>query len=490
MAIPQIMPGVQFGMTPVPGAAPAQPSSMQAFFDNPMTSVAMGLLGGNYGPNSRAAFANAMKGGMLGLQQAGVSQARQAQTQAAQQRAALQQQQLQMAQAAAEREKREEEEMRKWAASRGLDPNMPEWALKAQYQAEVKSQYPNAAQYGTSAHMFRNPNNPNDVIVGQMSTGGGAYTFDAQGNPIPIDPKKYIYHKPLSVQNFGNVMGTVNPVTGQGAPIGGGPAAPPSGQPQAPAQIPPGGDPSMGAFMVPPGAQNVTTHMSPMPGQPAMSPQPGQLPLAPPPAVAPSGMVAGDPTTGRVGTSPDQSPTLKGAQETAKLEAKHAFEMKKAEPKVRRMGLSMRTKNVMLNKSFDQALANTSGWTTGFMGKLGSFVPGSPAFDLQESLKPIIANLGFDKLQDMRDNSPTGGALGQVSERELDLLISAVASLNTAQSEEQFRENLQTVKEHYANYLSAYAAAYQEDYGKPLFPEQAAQNSELEALRKEFGITK
>ena len=84
---------------------------MNGLIDNPMLQFGMGLLGGNYGPNSRAAFANAMKGGMLGLQQAGVSQARQAQTQAAQQRAALQQQQLQMAMAAAAKKKKEEEQM-------------------------------------------------------------------------------------------------------------------------------------------------------------------------------------------------------------------------------------------------------------------------------------------------------------------------------------------------------------------------------------------
>ena len=77
----------------------------------------MGLLGGNYGPNSRAAFANAMKGGLLGMQQAGVSQARQAQTQLAQQRAALEQQQMMMRQAAAKQQQKEREQFEAWVST-------------------------------------------------------------------------------------------------------------------------------------------------------------------------------------------------------------------------------------------------------------------------------------------------------------------------------------------------------------------------------------
>ena len=73
-------------------------------FEQSNDLIGMGLLGGNYGPNSQAAFANAMRGGLLGMQQAGVSQARQAQTQ-------MVQQQLLMQQAKAKREKEEREQM-------------------------------------------------------------------------------------------------------------------------------------------------------------------------------------------------------------------------------------------------------------------------------------------------------------------------------------------------------------------------------------------
>lgn len=90
--------------------------------------------------------------------------------------------------------------------------------------------------------------------------------------------------------------------------------------------------------------------------------------------------------------------------------------------------------------------------TTGFLGaRLGS-IEGTDAFDLRANIKTIQANLGFDQLQRMREASKSGGALGQVSERELDLLISAVNSLDASQSDEQLRQNFDLVLKHYENY--------------------------------------
>ena len=42
----------------------------------------------------------------------------------------------------------------------------------------------------------------------------------------------------------------------------------------------------------------------------------------------------------------------------------------------------------------------------------------------------VVSNIGFERLQAMRDASPTGGALGQVSDNELRLLSSALGSLS------------------------------------------------------------
>ena len=62
-------------------------------------------------------------------------------------------------------------------------------------------------------------------------------------------------------------------------------------------------------------------------------------------------------------------------------------------------------------------------------------------------LNVIKANLSFNALQEMRDNSPTGGALGQITERELELLGSTVAALDIGMTEDQIIDSLITIRD-------------------------------------------
>lgn len=96
----------------------------------------------------------------------------------------------------------------------------------------------------------------------------------------------------------------------------------------------------------------------------------------------------------------------------------------------------------------DQAIRNVSGWTTG-MGSLLSKIPATKSKDFQKQIDSIKANIGFGELQAMRSASPTGGALGQVAVQELEYLQNALGSLDAAQSPEQVRENLNSIKEHF-----------------------------------------
>ena len=85
-------------------------------------------------------------------------------------------------------------------------------------------------------------------------------------------------------------------------------------------------------------------------------------------------------------------------------------------------------------------------FSTGFAGAIVSAVPGTRAHDLKRNLDGVKANVGFDKLQSMRENSPTGGALGQVSENENRLLQSVFGSVEQSQSEEQLTRNLKRLQ--------------------------------------------
>jgi len=96
-----------------------------------------------------------------------------------------------------------------------------------------------------------------------------------------------------------------------------------------------------------------------------------------------------------------------------------------------------------------------TGMTTGIIGKGQSFIPGTDAFTLKERISTIKANLGFDRLQQMRDASPTGGALGQVAVQELQALQSSVASLDVGLPKAELDKNLGKIQDHYAKWLKA-----------------------------------
>jgi hypothetical protein len=81
-----------------------------------------------------------------------------------------------------------------------------------------------------------------------------------------------------------------------------------------------------------------------------------------------------------------------------------------------------------------------NGWTG-----LLSALPETQAGVLARYLETIKANVGFRALQEMRDNSPTGGALGNVSELELKQLNAVKGSLDIRTTAEQLLETLDTV---------------------------------------------
>lgn len=91
--------------------------------------------------------------------------------------------------------------------------------------------------------------------------------------------------------------------------------------------------------------------------------------------------------------------------------------------------------------------------TAGIGGAVVSKVPGTPAYDLQQKVLTVKANIGFDRLQQMREASPTGGALGQVAVQELNSLQATIASLDPNQSPSQVRAGLEKVEKHYSKWL-------------------------------------
>ncbi len=139
---------------------------------------------------------------------------------------------------------------------------------------------------------------------------------------------------------------------------------------------------------------------------------------------------------------------LKGAEVRAEALAKvDAAKEAGREEQMKSAGIVMQS----IDKASKQA---QSSWTTGTPGVILRQVPGTAARDLEATVDTIKANIGFDKLQQMRASSPTGGALGQVSDFENKLLQSVVGNLETSQSKEQFLENLGRVKRIYSDIIN------------------------------------
>lgn len=145
------------------------------------------------------------------------------------------------------------------------------------------------------------------------------------------------------------------------------------------------------------------------------------------------------------------------------------------------------------------------GLTTTGIGGLARNLPMTGARDLDAKLTTIKANLGFDRLQEMRDLSPTGGALGQVAVQELQALQATVASLDQYQSPKELRKSLDKIEQHYSKWLKTTESAGQaNNVTKPVNKRQGyeeyvrargqattkAQRDAIDARARQMGVIK
>lgn len=157
--------------------------------------------------------------------------------------------------------------------------------------------------------------------------------------------------------------------------------------------------------------------------------------------LGPDGKPKIDPTTGLPMAAPvPGSPAALAAEEAAK----------KAESGA---GKETKTADIVLGKLDElDKLVDESGLlspATGFGAETAAQIGGTRAADTKATIDTIAANMAFDALAEMRAASPTGGALGSITENELALLSSTLSSLNQKQSPEQFKRNVAQLREIY-----------------------------------------
>jgi len=118
---------------------------------------------------------------------------------------------------------------------------------------------------------------------------------------------------------------------------------------------------------------------------------------------------------------------------------------------------SIKARAELITSKIDQALGKISPMTTGGMAGIAD-VPflgqATGAKDLQSDLDTVKAILGFEQLEQMKNQSRAGASgLGQLSDREMKLLTAARSNLDQAQTPQQLKERLEEVKVHFNNWL-------------------------------------
>lgn len=102
---------------------------------------------------------------------------------------------------------------------------------------------------------------------------------------------------------------------------------------------------------------------------------------------------------------------------------------------------------------------------TGAVGKIPN-IPGSKAADARATLDAMKSQVAFSVLQTMRNNSKTGGALGQVSDAEGKLLQNNLAALDTTQSTDALKSSLKQIIEYTNNAKDRLHSAYNLKHGE------------------------
>lgn len=94
-------------------------------------------------------------------------------------------------------------------------------------------------------------------------------------------------------------------------------------------------------------------------------------------------------------------------------------------------------------------LLKDSSWGAGPLAGQTAKVPGTPAWQVQQMLDSVKANIGFDKLQAMRASSQTGAALGSVSDKETAMLQATAGKLDVSLPKPILEDNIRRLYNQY-----------------------------------------
>jgi len=117
------------------------------------------------------------------------------------------------------------------------------------------------------------------------------------------------------------------------------------------------------------------------------------------------------------------------------------------------------TKNIQKQIQNARNIINKYPEATGW-GSLLNMVPDTEAAQLEGLLKTLQANVAFKALQEMRANSPTGGALGNVSNVEIELLYQSLSPILQKGGVPELLSTLDTIENDATQTLKVFEEGY------------------------------
>lgn len=157
-----------------------------------------------------------------------------------------------------------------------------------------------------------------------------------------------------------------------------------------------------------------------------------------------------------------------------KLQTKQELKLAAAKPKQKAVLNGVNLTTDILLKSVNELL--TMKGADSIFGLVGGYTPNirGNARDAQAKLNSIVSQLGVRALNDMRAASETGGAVGQVTEREWPILQSQIASLERAQSWKSAQKAMNDIIYTVKRIKKSAQESYSDTYGEVEEPQSYA----------------
>jgi len=335
-----------------------------------------------------------------------------------------------------------------------------------------------ASMAGPSGPTFR-PSNQSEIdfygMPGQVDTATGRF--------YPVKPNTPLINIPgsgVSYTSEGGLTFTPPPAVGGGtSPIGGIPATPSaSGLDSRGARIP---TPPAGGFGMEPVLTGETPQ--PMPQIPVEGGMPQQVPQVPagqPPAAQPTAAqlrkaqeaAKGDVPVvkdGRItgvtqvpGSGWEKDVELKGLkieEQKLKLQKMEGDLTEKDKEAVKNSARELYKSNSghiairEINKSLDILEGMDSGSISAALRAGAGVFPATKSQTLKRSLATLQNKVAFDLLTNLKQSSPTGGAVGSLSDPEREAMGATQGSLKVTDDVPVLKQNLKDLRRYYADYV-------------------------------------